>query len=107
MWVKLKTVSIWLCLILFLWPDNIMKAEETAPPPVTTVMAVGDIMMGTDYPSPKLPKKDGKLLFEASEEILRKTDIVFGNLEGPLYQGSIPAKKHLCKKDERRGILCF
>jgi poly-gamma-glutamate capsule biosynthesis protein CapA/YwtB (metallophosphatase superfamily) len=60
---------------------------------VITVTAVGDIMMGTDYPSPKLPKKDGKLLFEESKAILRKADIVFGNLEGPLCDGGSPAKK--------------
>jgi poly-gamma-glutamate capsule biosynthesis protein CapA/YwtB (metallophosphatase superfamily) len=50
-------------------------------------------MMGVDYPSPNLPRNGGKFLFEASKEILRKADIVFGNLEGPLYQGGIPAKK--------------
>jgi poly-gamma-glutamate capsule biosynthesis protein CapA/YwtB (metallophosphatase superfamily) len=94
MWTKLKIVSISFCLILFLSPDKIVKAEEIAQPiPVITVTAVGDIMMGTDYPSPKLPKKDGKLLFEASKEILRKADIVFGNLEGPLCEKGSPAKK--------------
>ncbi len=60
---------------------------------VITVAAVGDIMMGTDYPSPKLPGKDGMLLFEESKEILRRADIVFGNLEGPLCDGGSPAKK--------------
>jgi poly-gamma-glutamate capsule biosynthesis protein CapA/YwtB (metallophosphatase superfamily) len=94
MWAKLKMVSISICLILFLSPDNIVKAEEIAQPvPVITVTAVGDIMMGTDYPSPKLPKRDGRLLFEAPKEILKNADIVFGNLEGPLYEKGIPAKK--------------
>ena len=94
MWTKLKMVSISFCLILFLSPDNIVKAEEIAQPvPVITVTAVGDIMMGTDYPSPRLPKKDGTFLFEASKEIPRKADIVFGNLEGPLYEKGSPAKK--------------
>jgi poly-gamma-glutamate capsule biosynthesis protein CapA/YwtB (metallophosphatase superfamily) len=94
MWTKLKMVSISLCLILSLLPDKVVKAEEIAQPvPVITVTAVGDIMMGTDYPSPKLPKKDGRFLFESSKEILRKADIVFGNLEGPLYEGGSPAKK--------------
>jgi len=94
MWAKLKIVSISFCLILFLSPDKMVKAEEIAQPvPVITVTAVGDIMMGTDYPSPKLPKKDGTFLFEASKEILRQADIVFGNLEGPLYEKDSPAKK--------------
>src|SRR4030042_3113771 len=94
MWTKLKMFSISFCLILFLSPERIVKAEEIAQPfPVITVTAVGDIMMGTDYPSPKLPKKDGTFLFEASKEILRQADIVFGNLEGPLYEKGSPAKK--------------
>jgi poly-gamma-glutamate capsule biosynthesis protein CapA/YwtB (metallophosphatase superfamily) len=94
MWKKLIMVSISFCLILSLLPDKVVKAEEIVQPdPVITVTAVGDIMMGTDYPSPKLPRKDGKLLFEASKEILRKADIVFGNLESPLYEKGSPAKK--------------
>ena len=94
MWTKLKMGSLSFCLILFLLPDKIVKAEEIAQPvPVITVTAVGDIMMGTDYPSPKLPKKDGRLLFEGSKGILRKADIVFGNLEGPLCDGGSPVKK--------------
>jgi len=91
---KFKMLPISFCLILFLSPDKIVNAEEIPQPiPVITVTAVGDIMMGTDYPSPKLPKRDGKLLFEASKEILRQADIVFGNLEGPLYEKGSPAKK--------------
>jgi len=94
MWTKLIMVSISFCLILSLLPDKVVKAEEIVQPdPVITVTAVGDIMMGTDYPSPKLPRKDGKFLFEASKEILRKADIVFGNLESPLYEKGSPAKK--------------
>ena len=94
MWAKLKIVSISFCLILFYPLDKIVKAEEIAQSvPVITVTAVGDIMMGTDYPLSKLPKKEGRLLFEASKEILRQADIVFGNLEGPLYEKGSPAKK--------------
>jgi len=94
MWTKLEMVSISFCLILFMLSDKIVKAEENAQPvPVITVAAVGDIMMGTDYPSPKLPGKDGKFLFEESKGILRKADIVFGNLEGPLCEEGSPAKK--------------
>jgi len=67
--------------------------EPPAVPPVIRVAAVGDIMMGTDYPSPKLPKKDGRFLFEEAKGILRKADIVFGNLEGPLLEGGFPARR--------------
>jgi hypothetical protein len=94
MWIKLIMVSISFCLVLSMTPNKIVNAEEIVQPdPVITVTAVGDIMMGTDYPSPKLPGKDGKFLFEASKEILGKVDIVFGNLKGPLYEQGFPAKK--------------
>jgi poly-gamma-glutamate capsule biosynthesis protein CapA/YwtB (metallophosphatase superfamily) len=94
MWTKFKMVLISFYLILFVPPDKIVDAEEIAQPvPVITVTAVGDIMMGTDYPSPKLPKKDGRFLFEASKEILKQGDIVFGNLEGPLHEKGSPSKK--------------
>ena len=82
--------------LLFFLPINgesLENEEPYRPTSVITVAAVGDIMMGTDYPFAKLPKNDGKLLFEESTSILRKADIVFGNLEGPLCDGGTPAKK--------------
>src|SRR4030043_678603 len=94
MTMRFRIVLIPLSLIFFSVVNGIPKDEESLETtPVITVTAVGDIMMGTDYPSPKLPKKDGRFLFEASKEILRKADIVFGNLEGPLYEKGSPAKK--------------
>src|SRR4030042_1077275 len=80
MTMRFRIVLIPLSLIFFSVVNGITKDEESLETtPVITVTAVGDIMMGTDYPSPKLPKKDGKFLFEASKEILRKADIIFGN----------------------------
>jgi len=67
------------------------KAVDTlpAPPPRTiTIAAVGDIMMGTDYPSPRLPPQDGALLFADPAPILRGADIAFGNLEGPITRAT-------------------
>jgi poly-gamma-glutamate capsule biosynthesis protein CapA/YwtB (metallophosphatase superfamily) len=92
----LRFKIVWIASFLIFCPImNATSGNEAslATTPVITVAAVGDIMMGTDYPSPKLPKKDGKFLFEASKEILRQADIVFGNLEGPLYEKGSPAKK--------------
>jgi poly-gamma-glutamate capsule biosynthesis protein CapA/YwtB (metallophosphatase superfamily) len=83
-------------LSLFLLPikGEISKNEELdRSTSVITVAAVGDIMMGTDYPSPKLPEKNGRFLFKEPKEILRKADIVFGNLEGPLCDSGPPVKK--------------
>jgi len=92
--MRFKTELILLSLLFLPIRGEILGNEEPlGPTSVITVAAVGDIMMGTDYPSLKLPKKDGRFLFEEPKGILRKADIVFGNLEGPLYEGGIPAKK--------------
>jgi len=91
---KLKIILI--LLFVFFLPINGESLENEDPERTTsviTVAAVGDIMMGTDYPAPKLPGKDGKLLFGESKDILRKADIVFGNLEGPLCDEGSPTKK--------------
>jgi len=46
-------------------------------------------MMGSVYPKPKLPPAGGKYLFDSVAAILKRGDIVFGNLEGTLsdYEG--------------------
>jgi poly-gamma-glutamate capsule biosynthesis protein CapA/YwtB (metallophosphatase superfamily) len=49
-----------------------------------TIAAVGDIMLGSDWPSPKLPARN--ILLPAAA-LLKAADIAFGNLEGPLCDG--------------------
>lgn len=49
-----------------------------------TVIGVGDIMMGTNYPENKLPAHDGSFLMKGVEPVLRNADLTFGNLEGTL-----------------------
>lgn len=58
-----------------------------------TVIGVGDIMMGTNYPEDRLPPDDGKFLLEDVASILRDADITFGNLEGTLLDSGGTAKK--------------
>ena len=49
---------------------------------IITLVAVGDIMMGTNYPDASfLPPKD-RLLLEPQFDYLRNADVTFGNLEG-------------------------
>jgi poly-gamma-glutamate capsule biosynthesis protein CapA/YwtB (metallophosphatase superfamily) len=72
-----------------------MAANGAYAGDVITVTAVGDIMMGTDWPTELLPPNDGEAIFDAVKEHLRGGDIVFGNLEGPLMNGGEPAK---CKE---------
>lgn len=101
--MRIKTQLILLSLLFLPFREQISANEEPPPAPsAITVGAVGDIMMGTDFPSPKLPKKDGRLLFEEAKGFLKKADIVFGNLEGPLYEGDTPAKK---VKDDKEAYF--
>jgi len=55
---------------------------------------VGDIMMGTNYPSNhSLPPDDGENLFDDVSEFLQSADVTIGNLEGTLLnKGGTPKK---------------
>ncbi len=66
--------------------------DSASPQAKITLAAVGDIMMGNDFPCPELPPEDGKSLFEEAKAIFSKADIAFGNLEGVLGAGGCPAK---------------
>jgi hypothetical protein len=58
-----------------------------------SIIGVGDIMMGTNYPEDKLPPNDGVHLLKNVEEVLKDADVTFGNLEGTLLDaGGIPKK---------------
>jgi hypothetical protein len=64
-------------------------APDTLRPPVPEgrtlrLRAVGDIMMGTDFPAGYLPPEGGKTVLAGVYEALRDADVTFGNLEGPL-----------------------
>jgi len=69
-------------------PDS-LKVEDS----LITLVAVGDIMMGSNYPSNAGLPPDGTLLLEPLQDFLRAADITFGNLEGTvLNTGGIPKK---------------
>lgn len=67
-----------------------------------TIIGVGDIMMGTNYPSEDyLPENNGRDLLTGVSDILRDADITFGNLEGVvLNEGGSPKE---CKNPK----ACF
>jgi hypothetical protein len=72
--------------------------QPDPPPPASiSVAAVGDIMMGTDYPKDILPDDDGVGFLAAVAPVLSAVDIAFGNLEGPLVDGGEPVKQ--CKPE--------
>ena len=58
-----------------------------------SIAAVGDMMIGTDYPNDHLPDDDGVSFLADVAPHLQSADIAFGNLEGVLMDGGEPAKK--------------
>ena len=71
-----------------------VEEKKTKEEKLISIIGVGDIMMGSNYPSAgSLPPDDGKYLFEDVKEILEDADITCGNLEGTLLdKGGIPKK---------------
>jgi len=74
--------------------NNIKQNEEEI-----TFMAVGDIMMGTDFPNVSylLPKNVHP--FSGVKNILSSADVLFGNLEGTLSDTGKNAKR--CKDSSK------
>jgi hypothetical protein len=54
---------------------------------VLTIIGVGDIMLGTNYPAGHLPPNDGKNMLDSVRDILMDADVTFGNAEGT-YAGT-------------------
>lgn len=85
------------CLLLVLAPGvAAAQAEDTTEEPsavTLTIAAVGDVMIGTDFPENRLPDDDGASFLAAAAPIIRAADIGFGNLEGVLLDGGEPVKK--------------
>ena len=70
---------------------NESKPEENSDTLYSVIM-VGDIMMGTNYPSTgSLPPNNGENLFDDVKEFLQAADVTAGNLEGTLLnKGGTP-----------------
>ena len=67
--------------------------EQLPEPVYIQLAAVGDMMLGTDYPEDHLPPNDGAQLLAAMSPVLQRADIAFGNLEGTLLDGGKPVKQ--------------
>lgn len=68
-------------------------------PPSISIVAVGDMMLGTNFPENRLAPEDGKTLLAKVGDVLRDADITFGNLEGSLLFEGEPRKQ--CKDPKR------
>lgn len=65
-------------------------------PQTVVLMGVGDMMLGSNYPSPNLlPPNGGKEILQEVAPVLKKADITFGNLEGVIMSENGTPKK--CK----------
>lgn len=75
--------------------------QSRAPEGATVrLRAVGDMMIGTDFPDGYLPPDGGASTFSAVLGLLDDADFTFGNLEGPLCDGGETTK---CKPDAAPG----
>lgn len=86
-------------------PEQTAQISPTAPPhqasalssrapleDVISITAVGDIMMGTTFPRNMLPPDDGEHSFDHVRDAFGRSDLQFGNLEGPLTDTGSPSK---------------
>ncbi len=87
-------------------PEPVVEPVQAPPPPPPppprvpdksarriSICAVGDKMIGTDYPENHLPDDDGISFLADVAPYLSAADIAFGNLEGVLANGGEPGKK--------------
>jgi hypothetical protein len=73
------------------WPAVDISSSPAADEIVIT--AVGDVMLGTTFPDEStLPPNDGADLLTEVTPFLKRGDVVYGNLEGPLTDGGESAK---------------
>jgi len=74
-------------------PPVVTASEQSSSShPGITIAAVGDVMLGTDYPKNILPDDDGVGFLGAVAPSLQSADVAFGNLEGVLMDGGEPVK---------------
>jgi len=70
-----------------------LELEKLAAPKSIKFMAVGDIMMATNFPNEGYMPPEGKGPFDDVNIILKQADILFGNLEGTLTDEGKNAKR--------------
>lgn len=59
-----------------------LKEEHVIEDTLITLVAVGDIMMGTNYPSESYLPPDNIFLLASMHHLIQDADVAFGNLEG-------------------------
>jgi len=74
-------------------PQTVAEPDRDLASKRITIAAVGDMMLGTDYPENHLPDDDGVSFLAHVTPILTDADVTFGNLEGVLLDDGEPGKK--------------
>jgi hypothetical protein len=65
-----------------------LKDTIEIKPDTISIIGVGDMMLGTNYPSDSfLPLDDGKYLLAPVKDIIDSANIAFGNMEGVILSG--------------------
>lgn len=86
-------------------PPVIQVPVATKEPEVTTpivIRAVGDVVLGSNFPRYRLPGKNDKQRIASLRHELKNADIVLGNLEGVL------SDRGMSRKDvSKRGLYTF
>jgi len=79
-------------------PESFSSAASTGA--TIRIRAVGDMMIGTDFPGGYLPPDGGSKSFAQVTHWLQDADLTFGNLEGPLCDGG---KTNKCRPNAKPG----
>ena len=79
-------------ILCFLMGLAAMGSQAATPADTLTIAMVGDVMMGTTFPSRMLPENEGRDLFRDAVAVLRRADLTVGNLEGTLCDGGQSTK---------------
>ena len=73
-------------------PDPVLRHQE---PKITTLAAVGDILLSRHVGTKIDQANNPNLPFEKIQDILSSADITFGNLECPLSDSGVPIREGL------------
>lgn len=92
--------DLFFCALFILLTNSVIFAQEKTTEATNldmyTIIGVGDMMLGTNYPSKSyLPANGGKDLLTDVTPILQNADVTFGNLEGTILDSGGTAKR--CK----------
>ncbi|HAX47478.1 MAG TPA: capsule biosynthesis protein CapA [Bacteroidetes bacterium] len=80
-------------------PDTNSTQTTIDPDSLYSIIMVGDMMLGTNYPSAaSLPPDDGRDILSGAADILQSADVTIGNLEGTLLNSGGTPK--VCQNPE-------